>query len=109
MRCLNQWEIGYLDHLAGSQDVIWWCLVILMFPLHIMEVLIKPVSLARRLFGNILGEISGLGLLWVGDDDGSFPSSARLECRCIFRFLLAILTSTVQALVFRLLSTIMCD
>lgn len=100
--------IGYLDHLAGQpRDVIGWCMVILMFPLHIMEELIKPVSLALRLFGNILGEdlligaFIGLGITMVH----FLHSPVGVPLHFPF-LLLAILTSTVQALVFSLLSTI---
>jgi F-type H+-transporting ATPase subunit a len=100
--------IGYLDHLAGSpRDAIGWCMVILMFPLHIMEELIKPVSLALRLFGNILGEdlligaFIGLGIMMVH----FLHSPVGIPLHFPF-LLLAMLTSTVQALVFSLLSTI---
>jgi F-type H+-transporting ATPase subunit a len=100
--------IGYLDHLAGQpRDVITWLMVVLMFPLHILEELIKPVSLALRLFGNILGEdlligaFIGLGVVMVG----FMHSPVGIPIHFPF-LLLAILTSAVQALVFAMLTTI---
>lgn len=44
--------IGYLKHLVG--EPLW--LAPLMFPLHLVGELVKPVSLSVRLFGNIFGE-----------------------------------------------------
>jgi F-type H+-transporting ATPase subunit a len=84
--------VGYVDHLAGQpRDLVSICLVPLMVPLHIMEELAKPLSLSLRLFGNITGEdvliaiFVGLGVSSLG-------------------FLH--LPSTIQALVFTLLSTV---
>ena len=61
---------GYFYHLVGSPtDVMGWCLVPLMLPLHVIGELAKPVSLSLRLFGNIMGEdvliavFTGLGVL----------------------------------------------
>ena len=100
--------IGYFDHLAGEpRGVIGWCLVPLMFPMHIIGELAKPFSLALRLFGNITGEdilvaaFVGLGLAalsFVGS-----PVGLPLNIPFI---LLGILLSTIQALVFTLLSTV---
>ena len=66
--------LGYLDHLAGEpRDVIGWCMVPLMLPMHIIqELLAKPLSLSLRLFGNVLGEdiligtFVGMGIAVVG-------------------------------------------
>lgn len=100
--------IGYLDHLAGQpRDVITWCMVPLMFPLHIIGELAKPLSLSLRLFGNITGEDTliavfvGMGIAimpFIGDFVG-------LPLQTPFYFL-GLLLSTVQALVFALLSSI---
>lgn len=101
--------LGYLDHLAGQpRDVISWCLVPLMLPMHIIGEFAKPFSLALRLFGNITGEdilvaaFVGLGIslmhLFV-----DIPIGIPLNIPFI---LLGILLSTIQALVFTLLSTI---
>ena len=100
--------VGYIDHLAGQpRDAIGWCMVILMFPLHIGGELAKPLSLALRLFGNITGEDTliavfvGMGIAitpFIGDFVG-------LPIQTPFYFL-GLLLSSVQALVFTLLSCI---
>ncbi len=97
---------GYLHHLAGSPtDVVSWCMVIIMFPLHIIGELAKPLSLSLRLFGNITGEdvliavFVGLGVAIL-----SF-SPVGLPLQTPFYFL-GLLLSSIQALVFTLLSTI---
>ena len=101
--------VGYLDHLAGQpRDVISWCLVPLMLPMHIIGELAKPFSLALRLFGNITGEdilvaafvTLGLTAMHAMVD---FPVGIPLNLPFIF---LGLLLSTIQALVFTLLSTI---
>ncbi|MBD3235496.1 MAG: F0F1 ATP synthase subunit A [Candidatus Eisenbacteria bacterium] len=100
--------LGYLRHLAGDpQDLVGWILVPLMLPLHIISEFAKPVSLALRLFGNILGEdvllgvFAGLGVAALAFS--GLPAGLPLHLPFI---LLALLMSTVQALVFTLLSTI---
>lgn len=100
--------LGYFHHLVGSpRDVMGWALVPLMLPLHIIGELAKPVSLSLRLFGNIMGEdvliavFTGLGVLTLSVI-GS-PIGIPLEFPFIF---LGLLLSTIQALVFTLLSTI---
>ena len=100
--------LGYIDHLMGSpRDPIGWIMVTLNFPLHILEELIKPLSLSLRLFGNILGEDSLIAaFVTLGIAALAFfhiPAGLPLQ----FPFmLLALLTGTIQALVFSLLSTI---
>ncbi len=101
--------LGYLHHLAGSpRSGLEWGFVPLMFPLHVLGEFIKPMSLSLRLYGNIFGEetltatfiVLGAGLLawchvpWVG-----------LPIQFPIMFL-GMLTSTIQALVFTLLSTV---
>jgi len=100
--------LGYLHHLAGSpQDVMGWCIVPLMLPLHIIGELAKPVSLSLRLFGNIMGEDALIAVFtWLGVLALSFigsPVGLPLSFPFIF---LGLLLSTIQALVFTLLSTI---
>ncbi|MBU8933676.1 MAG: F0F1 ATP synthase subunit A [candidate division Zixibacteria bacterium] len=97
---------GYIHHLCGSPaDVISWCMVPLMLPLHIIGELAKPFSLALRLFGNITGEDTliavfvGLGMAIVAFS----PVGVPLQLPFYF---LGLLLSTIQALVFTLLSTI---
>lgn len=99
---------GYLHHMAGSpNDVIGWSMVILMFPLHLIGELAKPMSLSLRLFGNITGEDTliavfvGMGIAitpFIGDFVG-------IPIQTPFYFL-GLLLSSVQALVFTLLSCI---
>jgi F-type H+-transporting ATPase subunit a len=43
---------GYFKHMAGP---IWW-LAPLIFPIELISVLVRPLSLSVRLFGNIFGE-----------------------------------------------------
>lgn len=93
---------GFLYHMAGSpKNAIGWFLAPLMFPIEILTQISRPITLALRLFGNILGEkilvaffaMVGITLLYF------FP----IQLPFIF---LGMLTSTIQALVFTLLSTI---
>ncbi len=100
--------LKYLRHMAGDpQDTVGWVLVPLMMPVHVIGELAKPVSLSLRLFGNILGEdvligiFAGLGVATVAFL--KLPVGVPLQLPFI---LLALLMSTVQALVFTLLSTI---
>lgn len=100
--------LKYLHHLAGEPvDIIGWCLVPLMFPLHVIGELAKPVSLSLRLFGNIFGEdiligvFAGLGIAMLA----FMKSPVGIPLHLPF-ILLALLMSTIQALVFTLLSTI---
>ncbi|RKX26116.1 MAG: ATP synthase F0 subunit A [Candidatus Zixiibacteriota bacterium] len=97
---------GYLHHMAGSpEDVISWCMVPLLFPLHVIGELAKPFSLALRLFGNITGEDTlvavfvGLGVAILAFS----PVGVPLQLPFYF---LGLLLSTIQALVFTLLSSI---
>ncbi len=100
--------LGYVDHLMGSpRDVVGWIMVPLNFPLHVLQEFIKPLSLSLRLFGNILGEDSliaafvalGIGAL------AFFHLPVGLPLQFPF-LMLALLTGTIQAVVFALLSTI---
>lgn len=100
--------IGYIDHLAGEpRTAVSWALVPLMFPMHIIGEVAKPFSLALRLFGNITGEdvlvaaFVGLGLSALS----FMHSPIGLPFNIPF-ILLGILLSTIQALVFTLLSSI---
>ena len=100
--------LGYVDPLMGSpRDVVGWIMVPLNLPLHILEEFIKPLSLSLRLFGNILGEDSLIAaFVTLGITALAFfhiPVGMPLQ----FPFLmLAVLTGTIQAVVFALLSTI---
>src|SRR3989338_3225324 len=98
---------GYLDHMAGSpRDVFGFVLLPLMFVIHVIGEFAKPLSLAFRLYGNIWGE-DVLLAVFMGLGVGTFlflpvPSGVPIH----FPFLLlAIVTGTIQAFVFTLLST----
>jgi F-type H+-transporting ATPase subunit a len=100
--------VGWLDHLAGQpRNIIGWVLVPLLLPIHVVGEIAKPASLALRLFGNITGEdilvaaFVGLGLMVLS----GLHSPVGLPLNIPFIFL-GILLSTIQALVFTLLSTI---
>lgn len=93
--------LGYLDHMMGKPRGILAFSVfipIMMFLLHIVSELVKPISLSLRLRSNIWGDdmllavLSGFGI----------PGIPLL----IFSASLAILASIVQAVVFSLLTTI---
>ena len=98
----------YILHLMGSpKDTVGWAMVPLNLPLHILEEFIRPLSLSLRLFGNVLGEdaliaiFTGLGILALS----FIHSPVGLPLQLPF-MMLAMLTGTIQALVFSLLSTI---
>ena len=96
----------YIDHMIGEpRDVIGWCIVPLILPIHVIGEFAKPFSLALRLFGNITGEdILVAAFVGLGVTALSF-SPVGLPLNIPF-ILLGILLSTIQALVFTLLSTI---
>lgn len=100
--------VGYVDHLMGSpRDLTSWALVPLMLPIHVLGELAKPISLSCRLFGNIFGEdmllvaFVSLGITTLAF--ANLPFGLPLQLPFMF---LALLTSTLQALVFTVLSTI---
>jgi F-type H+-transporting ATPase subunit a len=109
--------LGYLHHMAGSpRSAMDWGFSILLFPLHLLGEFIKPMSLSLRLFGNIFGEDALIATMVVLGA-GFFPAIGKLigvdlpawlpglPYQFPFVFL-AMLTSTIQALVFALLSTV---
>jgi F-type H+-transporting ATPase subunit a len=100
--------LGYLHHMAGSpRSGLEWGFSVLLFPLHLLGEFIKPMSLSLRLFGNIFGEdalIATMVVLGAGLFAGfHVPVGLPLQVPFVF---LAMLTSTIQALVFALLSTV---
>jgi len=101
--------VGYVDHLLGQpRDLTGWMLAPLMLPIHILGELAKPISLSCRLFGNIFGEdmllvaFVSLGITAMAFLPDWAPG---LPLQLPFLFL-ALLTSTLQAAVFMVLSTI---
>jgi len=112
LRCLG--VLGYFDHLAGTprpKGMAGYLICLISIPfnlvIHISGEFTKPLSLSVRLFGNIFGEDVLIGqMLTLGVVALSFlhiPVGIPLQ----FPFyLLAILTSVIQAVVFSLLSVI---
>jgi len=101
--------VGYLDHLAGNpRSVIQWGMVPLMLPIHVLGELAKPISLSCRLFGNIFGEdmllvaFMGLGVSILAFTH--LPFGIPLHWPLFIG--LALLSSTLQALIFSVLSSI---
>ncbi len=105
--------VNYLLHLAGyPKNPVQWLLAPLMIVLEgISDFVAKPLSLALRLFGNVLGKDILLGvmvLLGLLITQGTIPAIGKyVGFPLTFPFyFLAILLSTIQALVFALLSAI---
>lgn len=97
----NQGLVGYLDHMAGSpRDAFGWVMAPLMFPIHLIGELAKPFSLTFRLFCNIMG-----GHILVAVFVGMAIGAAFVPVQAPF-LLFEIATSTIQAFVFTLLSTV---
>ncbi len=112
--------VGYFLHLAGDPKTgMDWGFSILLFPLHVLGELIKPLSLGLRLFGNIFGEetlvatmvilgyllMKAIGGIAMDGDAAVFGFLPGIPLQLPFYFL-GLLSSTIQALVFTLLSTV---
>ena len=100
--------LGYADHLAGNpRDIVGWLLVPLMLPIHILGEFIKPLSLSLRLGFNVFAEDVLLAVLvGLGIGAGTFlhlPIGLPIQ---LFVVPLVLIFSTVQALVFSLLSAV---
>ena len=100
--------LGYLHHLCGSpRDIFGWLVVPMMFPLHVLGELIKPLSLSFRLYGNImaghilLAVFLGMGIAML--KPLGIPAGVPLHFPFLF---LELLVGAIQAFVFTLLSTI---
>ncbi|MFC1601471.1 F0F1 ATP synthase subunit A [Candidatus Sumerlaeota bacterium] len=103
--------LGYIYHLMGSpKSVVEWALMPLMFPLHVFGELIKPVSLALRLMGNIMGEdILIFVCAMLGTSAAMAIGLSNVYVGLPFQlpvFFLSLLLGAIQALVFTLLSAI---
>jgi F-type H+-transporting ATPase subunit a len=99
---------GYLHHMAGSpRDAIGWAVAPVLLPIELMGELIKPISLAARLFGNIFGE-DLLVAVFVGIGAAVMawqPAPVGFPIHVLFMFL-GLIMSAVQALVFALLTAV---
>lgn len=97
---------GYLYHLAGSpKGFFGWAFVPLMFPIELLTQLSRPLTLSFRLFGNVLGEdiLIGTFALFGVTMFATWPIGVPLQMPFM---LFALLTGTLQAFVFTLLSAI---
>lgn len=83
---------GYLKHFVGP---IWW-LGVLMVPLELIDNLVRPFSLALRLFGNMTGDHVVLEI---------FTDLTKVVIPVVF-YALGAFVSLVQAFVFTLLSLV---
>ncbi|MFP4379360.1 MAG: F0F1 ATP synthase subunit A [Candidatus Sumerlaeia bacterium] len=103
----------YFLHLLGNpQGPVMWVMAPFLLVIEILGELIKPLSLSLRLFGNILGEDILLGvfaMLGVAMMAVILPGIDHpivgIPLHLPFMFL-ATLTSTIQALIFALLSCV---
>lgn len=105
----------YILHLLGNPaSAVQWIFSPLIFCLEVVAELVKPLSLSLRLFGNILGEDILLGVFAVLGITvtavllkpvGIEHPLVGIPLQLPFLFL-ATLTSTVQALIFSLLSCV---
>lgn len=95
--------LGYLDHLAGKPRgglALSIVFPVMLFAMHLVSELFKPVTLALRLRSNILGEdillavLAGLGIPFLG------------WMLMFFSMLLAIVAAVVQAFVFSVLTSV---
>lgn len=103
----NMGITGFIFHLAGSpKTMVEWILAPFLLVLELISQLARPVTLSLRLFGNVLGEDILVGTFaLLGVTLIINYSSLGLPLQIPFMFL-ALLTSTMQALVFTLLSTV---
>ena len=109
----TQGPLKYLDHLAGSpRGLIGWLMVPLMLPIHVLGEFIKPLSLSLRLGFNVFAEdvllavLVGLGIaagVVLHLPGGPFRVGIPLQA---FVLPLVVIFSTVQALVFSLLTSV---
>lgn len=97
----KQGIVGYLDHMAGTpRDVFGWVMTPIMLPIHLIGELAKPFSLTFRLFCNIMG-----GHILVAVFIGMAIGAYFIPFQAPF-LIFEIATSTIQAFVFTLLSTV---
>lgn len=99
---------GYLYHMAGSPTgFVGWAMVPLMFPIELITQLTRPLTLAFRLFGNVVGEdvLIGTFALFGATLFAATQMPIVLPLQLPF-MLFALFTGFIQALVFTLLTAI---
>lgn len=108
--------LNYLDHLAGQpREMTMYILALFLFPLFlILDVIVPPITLSLRLFGNITGgdtllaafqSMAATNLLHPAGFLSFFGGLMAFLTVIVISMLLVLL-DTIQALVFSLLSTI---
>lgn len=97
--CKELGVINYLKHFAGPI----WYMGILIFPIEILSTAIRPVSLALRLQGNMMGDHIVLATFLDLEVLG-FPIAAALGAFPIY--FLGLLVCSIQAYVFTMLSMV---
>ena len=114
---ISRSALGYIKHYPGELPsvkdlgmgpagyIVVAFMAVLFTVIHILEALIQPVSLALRLFGNVLGKDVLLGVFGglVTIAIGTFGISIPLHTPFLF---LGLLLGAIQALIFSLLSAI---
>jgi len=103
--------LKYLYHLAGEpKETVQYILAPLLFVLHIIGEIARPVTLSLRLFGNIMGEDVLLGVFaTLGIGAVAFLGVAHPPIGLPFQlpfYFLSLIGGLVQAFVFTLLSSI---
>jgi F-type H+-transporting ATPase subunit a len=104
----NMGILGYIYHLCGSpKSLLEWILTPLMFPIELITQVSRPITLALRLTGNVMGEHALIGIfalfaiLIFTFEQLPFGLPIQLPA-----MLFGLLTSLMQALVFTLLSSV---
>lgn len=104
----NMGFFGYIHHLCGSpRNLLGWVLTPLMLPIELITQISRPITLALRLTGNMMGEhllvsISALFAILIFSF-GQLPFGLPIQLPVM---LFGLLTSLIQGLVFTLLSTV---
>lgn len=97
--CKELGTMNYLAHFAGPL----WYMAILIFPIEILSNLIRPLSLALRLRGNMMGDhhvlTTFLNLEILGVNVGAFGAALPF-------YILGLLVCFIQAYVFTMLSMV---
>jgi F-type H+-transporting ATPase subunit a len=112
--CISRSPLGYLKHYPGALPdakslgmgpagyLLVGFLAILFIVIHVAELFIQPVSLALRLYGNILGKDVLLGVFSTLLPVGKYFA---IPLHTPFLFL-GLLLGTIQALIFSLLTAV---
>lgn len=97
--CKELGTLNYLKHFAGPL----WYMAILIFPIEILSNMIRPLSLALRLRGNMMGDhhvlTTFLNLNILGVNVGAFGAALPF-------YVLGLLVCFIQAYVFTMLSMV---